>query len=212
MKTTAPKFYCVRPNAAIVAPGETVQIQIIFLGLTEEPNVDFKCRDKFLVITLPAPYDLGDKNVADIWPDLESEFKDQAVSKKLKVKYLISNVAPEETTVASDEQEQLPSQSEPVKSEEIDKDELPTQVPTQENEIKKETEQINTNNQKTEKKEEIISPKVTQAKEETVNVEKEAVPATKTTSEQVKTTESSMNLVPFILVAIIAFILRWLYS
>ncbi|EDO19576.1 hypothetical protein Kpol_1018p109 [Vanderwaltozyma polyspora DSM 70294] len=97
VKTTAPKFYCVRPNAAVVAPGETVQIQVILLGLAEEPVADFKCRDKFLVITLPSPYDLGDKTVAEAWPALEGEFKQQAVSKKMKVKYtIIPDALPQE--------------------------------------------------------------------------------------------------------------------
>lgn len=68
-------------------PGETVQVQVILLGLGKEPSPDFKCRDKFLVITLPAPYDLGDRQVADVWHELEAEFKHQAVSKKIKVRY-----------------------------------------------------------------------------------------------------------------------------
>ncbi|SCV01499.1 LANO_0F12068g1_1 [Lachancea nothofagi CBS 11611] len=89
VKTTAPKFYCVRPNAALVAPGEQVQVQVILLGLAEEPAADFKCRDKFLVITLPAPYDLGTSSVTEAWPQLEAEFKQHAVSKKIKVKYLL---------------------------------------------------------------------------------------------------------------------------
>ncbi|SCU87109.1 LAMI_0D04764g1_1 [Lachancea mirantina] len=93
VKTTAPKFYCVRPNAAIVAPGEQVQVQVILLGLAEEPTSDFKCRDKFLVITLPAPYDLGTSSVTEAWAQLEAEFKQQAISKKIKVKYLIGEEA-----------------------------------------------------------------------------------------------------------------------
>lgn len=68
-------------------PGESVQVQVILLGLGKEPASDFKCRDKFLVITLPAPYDLGDRQVADVWHELETEFKHQAVSKKIKVRY-----------------------------------------------------------------------------------------------------------------------------
>lgn len=82
VKTTAPKFYCVRPNAALLGPGESVQVHVILLGLGKEPEADFKCRDKFLVITLPAPYDLGSEPVANAWPRLETEFKQQAVSKK----------------------------------------------------------------------------------------------------------------------------------
>lgn len=89
VKTTAPKFYCVRPNASVVAPGEIVDVQVIFLGLPEAPAPDYKCRDKFLVITLPSPYDLGSKSVSEAWADLEAEFKQQAISKKIKVKYLI---------------------------------------------------------------------------------------------------------------------------
>ena len=104
MKTTAPKFYCVRPNAAVVKPGESVQVQVILLGLTKEPTADFKCRDKFLVITLPAPYDLGEKTVADAWPELETEFKQQAVSKKIKVKYLLD----QEPAVAQAVPQQVP--------------------------------------------------------------------------------------------------------
>lgn len=115
VKTTAPKYYCVRPNAAVVAPGETVQIQVIFLGLPEEPSVDAKCRDKFLVITLPAPHDLGEKTVAEAWAELEAEFGSQAVSKKIKVKY----VAREEPEVISNEEEQIPVETkrEPVQEE-----------------------------------------------------------------------------------------------
>lgn len=91
VKTTAPKYYCVRPNAAVVAPGETVPIQVIFLGLPEEPQQDFKCRDKFLVITLPAPIDLGSKTVAEAWSELEAQYGKDAVSKKIKVKYVIKS-------------------------------------------------------------------------------------------------------------------------
>ncbi|CCH62762.1 hypothetical protein TBLA_0I01030 [Henningerozyma blattae CBS 6284] len=91
VKTTAPKFYCVRPNAALVEPGESVEVQVILLGLTEEPAPDYKCRDKFLIITLPAPNDLGTKSVAEAWPELEMEYKKQAISKKIKVRYNLSS-------------------------------------------------------------------------------------------------------------------------
>lgn len=82
-------MYCVRPNAALVAAGETVDVQVIFLGLKEEPKPGFKCKDKFLVIALPAPYELGDLSVAEAWPQLEAEFKNKGLSKKIKVNYLL---------------------------------------------------------------------------------------------------------------------------
>lgn len=91
VKTTAPKFYCVRPNAAVIAPGESVEIQVIFLGLSEEPAANYNCRDKFLVITLPAPEDLDDKGVADAWSKLEASRGKEAVSKKIKVRYVTSD-------------------------------------------------------------------------------------------------------------------------
>ncbi|CAM9024527.1 unnamed protein product [Wickerhamomyces anomalus] len=84
VKTTAPKL----PNAALVEPGKSVDVSIILLGLKEEPSPDFKCNDKFLIVALPAPYDIGENTVADVWPKLEAEFKPQSVSKKIKVKYV----------------------------------------------------------------------------------------------------------------------------
>lgn len=100
VKTTAPKFYCVRPNAALVAPGEQVQVQVIFLGLPEEPAEDYKCRDKFLVITLPCPYELSDRSVAEAWSDLEAEFKKEAISKKIKVRYTVESAGNDEEIVS----------------------------------------------------------------------------------------------------------------
>ncbi|KAL3235022.1 Vesicle-associated membrane protein-associated protein SCS2 [Nakaseomyces bracarensis] len=108
VKTTAPKFYCVRPNASVVAPGETVDVQVIFLGLPEAPQPDYKCRDKFLVITLPSPYDLGSKSVSEAWADLEAEFKQQAISKKIKVKYLINSEVEKNPESVPEEQPQAP--------------------------------------------------------------------------------------------------------
>ncbi|CDR37803.1 CYFA0S01e17546g1_1 [Cyberlindnera fabianii] len=90
VKTTAPKLYCVRPNAATIAAGESVEVSIILLGLKEEPPIDFKCNDKFLIVALPFPYDLGDNTVGGLWPKLEAEFKPQSKSQKIKVKYNIA--------------------------------------------------------------------------------------------------------------------------
>lgn len=88
IKTTAPKLYCVRPNAAIIQPGESMKISVIFLGLPQEPMEDYKCKDKFLVIVLPAPYKIDSSHtVSEIWNDLENEFKSQAIQKKIKIVY-----------------------------------------------------------------------------------------------------------------------------
>lgn len=88
IKTTAPKLYCVRPNAAIIEPGEAIKISVVFLGLPQEPKEDCKCGDKFLVIVLPAPYKIDSEHtVSEIWKELEREFKSQAIQKKIKVVY-----------------------------------------------------------------------------------------------------------------------------
>ncbi|ODQ83241.1 hypothetical protein BABINDRAFT_159676 [Babjeviella inositovora NRRL Y-12698] len=89
VKTTAPRLYCVRPNASVVAPGEQLDVSIILQGLEEEPAADFACRDKFLVVTLPCPYQLDDANsVSAMWTQLEGEFKSQSKSKKIRVEYV----------------------------------------------------------------------------------------------------------------------------
>lgn len=96
--------YCVRPNAALIEPGKSLDVSIILLGLKEEPAPDFKCNDKFLIVALPAPYDLGESTVADVWPKLEAEFKPQSVSKKIKVKYVFEKATsgePKSTSQAS---------------------------------------------------------------------------------------------------------------
>ncbi|KAH3672152.1 hypothetical protein WICPIJ_010121 [Wickerhamomyces pijperi] len=90
VKTTAPKLYCVRPNAGLVQPGQSVEVSIIMLGLKEEPTADYKCNDKFLIVALPCPIDLGEKTVSESWSEIESKFKSQSISKKIKVKYLVA--------------------------------------------------------------------------------------------------------------------------
>lgn len=132
VKTTAPKFYCVRPNAALVQPGESLQVQVILLGLSKEPASDFKCRDKFLVITLPAPYDLGNRQVADVWHELESEFKHQAVSKKIKVRYLTGGIAEDTVRAGYDGSsagvDGVPATADYQESEHLDKPKVNTET------------------------------------------------------------------------------------
>ncbi|CAI4038592.1 hypothetical protein SMKI_05G2030 [Saccharomyces mikatae IFO 1815] len=205
VKTTAPKFYCVRPNAAVVAPGETVQVQVIFLGLTEEPAADFKCRDKFLVITLPSPYDLNGKAVADVWSDLEAEFKQQAISKKIKVKYLISPdvSAPQNQNIQEDNKETVKSVQ----------DSEPEGVPpvVNESEVPAEPE--------TEPPVQIKKEEVPPVIQETVSheSEKQASNSTSAPKNQIKEAanlpaeneSSSMGI--FILVALLILVLGWFY-
>ncbi|KAF9972673.1 phosphatidylinositol-binding protein scs2 [Actinomortierella ambigua] len=49
VKTTAPKQYCVRPNSGRISPGQVLEVQVQLQPMKEDPPMDFKCRDKFLV-------------------------------------------------------------------------------------------------------------------------------------------------------------------
>lgn len=71
VKTTAPKLYCVRPNSDIIPPGKTADVQsklkwdeclvhllisysfwlVMLQAFKEEPALDLKCKDKFLILS-----------------------------------------------------------------------------------------------------------------------------------------------------------------
>ncbi|QLL31575.1 hypothetical protein HG536_0B04390 [Torulaspora globosa] len=204
VKTTAPKFYCVRPNAAVVAPGESVKVQVILLGLAKEPAEDFKCRDKFLVITLPAPYDLGEKSVAEAWPELEAEFKQKAVSKKIKVKYLLDQREPSQQAVEQAvekpaQQAQAQEQNNAAVVQESHPEHAPESVQTID-QTKRSVEE-----------EEVSKPvEDTPASEPEKHV-KSAPSAASAKTEPVSAQEGALNSTALILIAIIALVLGWLY-
>lgn len=81
VKTTAPKLYCVRPNASIVQPGDSLQISIILQGFSQPLPNDYKCKDKFLLVSVPAPNSIDPSKVGESWSQLEAQFKPQVVSK-----------------------------------------------------------------------------------------------------------------------------------
>lgn len=91
VKTTAPKLYCVRPNASIVAPGESVKISLILQGFSQPLAKDYKCKDKFLIVSLPCPGLDDPSKVSESWSQLESKYKEQLLQKKLKVNFIITS-------------------------------------------------------------------------------------------------------------------------
>jgi hypothetical protein len=97
VKTTAPKQFCVRPNAGKLAPGEKCEIQVI-LQLREGATLDVKRKDKFLVqgIRLP-PSLIAESNpsqIAECWAQSEQARKlnpgdsDVVLEKKLRCVYV----------------------------------------------------------------------------------------------------------------------------
>lgn len=85
VKTTAPKLYCVRPNSGKVEAGETVEVQVMLQAMKEEPPLNTKCKDKFLIqSTLMTP----EKDGQDIWAIPETDEASKIHSQKVKVAYL----------------------------------------------------------------------------------------------------------------------------
>ncbi|KAH8671039.1 PapD-like protein [Xylariales sp. PMI_506] len=85
VKTTAPKQYCVRPNSGRVEPGKEVEVQVILQAMKQEPPLDAKCRDKFLVQSVPISGDKEFSNLAAIWDAID---KSQIQEKKIRVSFL----------------------------------------------------------------------------------------------------------------------------
>lgn len=97
VKTTAPKLYCVRPNASIIGPNESIQISLILQGFTQPLPKDYKCKDKFLIVSLPCPELTDPSKVSDQWSALESKYADQLLQKKLRVNFIIDDDETNET-------------------------------------------------------------------------------------------------------------------
>ncbi|KAK7946718.1 uncharacterized protein PG986_011039 [Apiospora aurea] len=85
VKTTAPKQYCVRPNSGRVEPGKEVEVQVILQAMKQEPPLDTRCRDKFLVQSVPITGDKEFSNLTAIWDSID---KSQVIEKKIRVVFL----------------------------------------------------------------------------------------------------------------------------
>ncbi|KAL9122351.1 MAG: hypothetical protein Q9187_001086 [Circinaria calcarea] len=69
VKTTAPKQYCVRPNSGRIEPGRDVEIQVLLQAMKEDPPLDARCRDKFLVQSVVIAPDQELPNITTIVSD-----------------------------------------------------------------------------------------------------------------------------------------------
>ncbi|KAJ3338341.1 phosphatidylinositol-binding protein scs2 [Gonapodya sp. JEL0774] len=84
VKTTAPKQYCVRPNAGRIAPGQFMSVEILLQPMKDDPPADFKCKDKFLVQGVKIPKKILEEEQTDdlaarlqeVWATAESQKKD----------------------------------------------------------------------------------------------------------------------------------------
>ncbi|KAL4399527.1 phosphatidylinositol-binding protein Scs2 [Malassezia pachydermatis] len=97
VKTTAPKQYCVRPNSGRIEPGERVEVQVLLQPLKEEPPMNAKCRDKFLIQSTVISADKETLPIAEFWSMQEGN-KSGISEHKIRCAYLPASSAtvPEE--------------------------------------------------------------------------------------------------------------------
>ncbi|KAJ3566036.1 hypothetical protein NP233_g7253 [Leucocoprinus birnbaumii] len=109
VKTTAPKLYCVRPNSGRVEPGESVDVSVMLQPLKEEPPLNSKCKDKFLVQSTLITPEKETMALHDLW--LGPDMNDEGVvhQQKLRVLYLPAEEGPLE-----EEDETATIRNEPV--------------------------------------------------------------------------------------------------
>ncbi|KAI1188645.1 putative integral ER membrane protein Scs2 [Nemania serpens] len=91
VKTTAPKQYCVRPNSGRVEPNKEVEVQVILQAMKQEPAPGTKCRDKFLVQSVPISPEKDFANLASIWENID---KSLVQEKKIRVAFLDPESSP----------------------------------------------------------------------------------------------------------------------
>ncbi|KAK2033332.1 MSP domain-containing protein [Colletotrichum zoysiae] len=98
VKTTAPKQYCVRPNSGRVEPGQDVEVTVLLQAMKQEPPLDTKCRDKFLVQSVPIT---ADKEFASIANILDQTDKSSVIERKIRVNWLTADDQSSGSGVAS---------------------------------------------------------------------------------------------------------------
>ncbi|KAI9787471.1 MAG: phosphatidylinositol-binding protein scs2 [Candelina submexicana] len=91
VKTTAPKQYCVRPNSGRIEPGKDVEVQVLLQAMKEDPPLDTRCRDKFLVQSVAVSADKESSNVSSIWQHMETTARSSIQERKIRVVFLPSN-------------------------------------------------------------------------------------------------------------------------
>ncbi|PAV17118.1 VAMP-associated [Pyrrhoderma noxium] len=97
VKTTAPKLYCVRPNSGRIDPGDSVDVQVLLQAMKEEPPLNAKCKDKFLIQSTLITPEKESLPLADLWGNVDGE-EPKVHQQKIKVIYLppIGHELPEE--------------------------------------------------------------------------------------------------------------------
>ncbi|KAJ6585059.1 PapD-like protein [Mycena capillaripes] len=103
VKTTAPKLYCVRPNSGRVEPGQSLDVSVMLQPLKDEPPLNAKCKDKFLIQSTLITAGKEAMPLQDIWNSPDAGEEGKVHQQKLRVVYL---PAEGQTLVEEDEEAQ----------------------------------------------------------------------------------------------------------
>lgn len=89
VKTTAPKLYCVRPNSGRIEPGETCEVAVLLQPMKEDPPLNAKCKDKFLVQTTFITPEREQGSISELWAVAEKTPGENGIhQQKIRVAYL----------------------------------------------------------------------------------------------------------------------------
>ena len=77
-----------RPNSGRIDPGGDVEVQVLLQSMKEDPPLDARCRDKFLVQSVAIGSDVQVANVTQVWANIEQTAKSSIQEKKIRVSFL----------------------------------------------------------------------------------------------------------------------------
>jgi len=84
----------VRPNSGRIEGDGEIEVQVLLQAMKEDPPLDYKCRDKFLVQSVAITPDLEAIGVPEIWSRVEKEQRKGAVNEwKIKCVFLPPSLA-----------------------------------------------------------------------------------------------------------------------
>lgn len=77
-----------RYGAAFPAVTTELTLVVLLQALKEDPPLDFKCRDKFLVQSVVVSSDANDSNLTSLWGNIEKTAKGSIQERKIRVNFL----------------------------------------------------------------------------------------------------------------------------
>lgn len=92
VKTTAPKQYCVRPNSGRIEPGGDVKVVVLSQAMKEEPPLDTRCKDKFLVQSVAITGNIDSSDGETTCKSIE--FAEKTAIKETRIKVVYSDPQP----------------------------------------------------------------------------------------------------------------------